>query len=538
MFKLILLMILGQSFFDNGDADNPVIYYPDTDAPVPAWVCAEKPIDAVFKITVGRFVGTCIVINTDHYKPVVLTASHMINDLLPNEEINVYKNGKPIRGYIVSRSFDHDMCLIELDTDIPMPCVTVNQVKWRSGESVKSIGLDESGQMITVLKHKILGESPHDNTVSIDCDGPRIKGRSGGGLFNEDDELIGMFTGYLNYEIKSTYSKMDYLQPMIDDVVAGPFPITFYSSKSCKWCKQQHAITENENDRRIIATWSEDAAPQTVLKKLGNRAAFPLVTWETTNDQIGFPGQPQLANIDTLVAMCKTGKAIRQSKGFGRASDNHRNRKEPVGAIQCKSQVDQLFNWWLNYLDKGTEATVAWDRTGLQVFPIIGGDADYSLEALFGRSGHMGFKIKGESKLPIESMGFGYRITGDDVTFDADPITIKLPKQSIIDESEYPKGFVDPLTLWTIVSVVKSIWALAHPTADLYVSGNITATGVLSGDVGEEVLSVKFTQMPTVRIVMLFSFKLGVREVQITREHIKLMFTGSNWITEKTFDIR
>ena len=86
----------------------------------------------------------------------------------------------------------------------------------------------------------------------------------------------------------------------------------------------------------------------------------------------------------------------------------------------------------------------------------------------------------------------------------------------------------------TIVSVIRGVWSILNPSADLQLGGNVSATAVLTGDT----LAIDFQQCPSVRLVALFTFQLGVKRVEITDSTVRVLFSGSRFIKERTFTVR
>ena len=88
--------------------------------------------------------------------------------------------------------------------------------------------------------------------------------------------------------------------------------------------------------------------------------------------------------------------------------------------------------------------------------------------------------------------------------------------------------------IWTITTVVRDIFALLNPTCDLQLGGNVAATGVLKSDT----LTVEFQQCPSVKLVALFTFQLAIKRVEITEHSIRVVFSGSRLVKERTFQVQ
>jgi hypothetical protein len=212
------------------------------------------------------------------------------------------------------------------------------------------------------------------------------------------------------------------------------------------------------------------------------------------------------------------------------------------GAIKARVEVVKAFAFLRERVGENVPMTFSWDRTGSQHFALLRGQ-DWSTEAIFGRSGHIEVSAVGAKALPVTAVGFGYAVRGDDVSIDLDPVVIaglsrKLDFNPVRGAqrsavSAAPVGFVDPLTAWTVFSILRSVWGVLNPQADLTLGGNVSATAVLTGDT----LAIDFQQMPSIRLVMLFTFNLGVKRLEITPDSAMVYFSGSRWIKSRKFNL-
>jgi len=234
-----------------------------------------------------------------------------------------------------------------------------------------------------------------------------------------------------------------------------------------------------------------------------------------------------------------TGKqSVKQLKDF--LGDSHQNASETgcAGSIYGAEHIHGLFDWWRSHVGEGVKASMQWDRTGGQSFPLLA-NGDWSALAVCGRYGHVQLTAKGAVDLPVEALGFGYRVEGDDITIDADPITMKgvgLLMNPNVKKSAVEPARVGTGTILTIISVVRGVWSLLHPTCDLQLGGNVSATGVLNGNK----LSFEFQQCPSIKLVALFTFQVAVKRIDIDldRQNVHLEFSGSRWLKSRDFAIK
>jgi hypothetical protein len=240
------------------------------------------------------------------------------------------------------------------------------------------------------------------------------------------------------------------------------------------------------------------------------------------------------------------------SQELRKAWDSAPNSKQNVamaggaGVIHARTQIHQALDWWKTYLGEHTKASLNWDRTGAQAFPLLA-KGNWSVEALFGKSGRIEASAIGATSLPIDSLGFGYRVIGGDISIDIDPVVLKgfarkfaqgvEQNDHSMQADEPHEGLlsrIGPMTIWTIATVIRDLFSLLHPTCDLQLGGNVSATGELSG----KMLAIDFQQAPSIKLVALFTFQLSVKRVEITEESVRLVFAGSRIVKERTFQVQ
>ena len=227
----------------------------------------------------------------------------------------------------------------------------------------------------------------------------------------------------------------------------------------------------------------------------------------------------------------------------------------PAGVIYARPQIQSVFAWWRNKIGDGVTGSINWDRTGAQTFPLLA-QGDWSALAIFGKSGRIEVSAYGARALPVDSLGFGYRVIGDDMSFDCDPVLVKGlaaqlgagSKQGSLKNGTYGTDGTDGtaaskdvvpariglMGIWTVATVVRDIFALLNPTCDLQMGGNVAATGVLKRDT----LTIEFQQSPSVKLVALFTFQLTIHRVEITEQSVRVVFSGSRIVKERTFQVQ
>ena len=300
------------------------------------------------------------------------------------------------------------------------------------------------------------------------------------------------------------------------------------------WCPNCRVLKREwgDGDARLELDWS--------TAKANGPQLYPAVRFVDHHGQERFPANTDgdyraITRLDELVELLRRHQnSIPQNQvaasGFG-------------GSIRARTQVRQALAWFRESVGENVALELQWHRTGGQSFPLLA-NGDWSAAALFGTYGHVKLAAAGLTRLPISSSGFSYQIVGNDVTIDLDAMTIpglalQLGPSSFhpgpLKHSEAapaPSG-VELMTVWTVVSVVRDLWSLLHPSCDLQLGGSVIAKAELVNDA----LTIEFDQMPSLRIVALFTFQLGVQRVVIKETNIHVDFSGSRFIKSRDFQV-
>ena len=203
-----------------------------------------------------------------------------------------------------------------------------------------------------------------------------------------------------------------------------------------------------------------------------------------------------------------------------------------AGVIRGGRLIGVALDWWQKNIGEGVKVSGSWARNGGQTLPLRRLGRWESTE-IYGTHGEFEIQADG-SRLPVQSAVLGYKLINGrlrlnaETELDAAILNIGNTPQSVA--SAQPVG-VSPML---ILSVLSTVWQLLHPQADLQLPGHVACEAVMTGGV----VTVTFSSMPSVRIVMLFTFQLGVQSVVISRESVVIKFSGSRWIRERTFEVR
>lgn len=204
------------------------------------------------------------------------------------------------------------------------------------------------------------------------------------------------------------------------------------------------------------------------------------------------------------------------------------------GSFSVKPQVESALRAIRLWIGEGVEMSASWDRTGKQEFPIPlnGQPPEHNAADLFGASGRFELSAVGAIGLPIDKLGFGYRVIGDDIAIDGDPIVIKGLAKKLSSNSDAPGSAagVEPITLiWTAFNIVRMIIGILNPKLSILLGGNVSFTAVLNGDV----LTIKFNQCPSVKLVAFWTFSLEVPSAEITLDHATVFLHGEGLVASR-----
>jgi hypothetical protein len=205
------------------------------------------------------------------------------------------------------------------------------------------------------------------------------------------------------------------------------------------------------------------------------------------------------------------------------------------GSFSIKPMVEAAFTTLRTWVGEGVEMKASWDRTGKQEFPIPlnGKPPEYSAVDIFGASGRFDLSAIGAVGLPVDSLGFAYRVIGDDISIDGDPIIFKGLARKL-SSNDHATGNsaagIEPITMiWTAFNLIRMIVGILNPKLSILLGGNVSCTAVLNGDV----LTITFSQCPSVKLVAFWTFTLEVPAVVINQDKAVASLHGEGVIASR-----
>ncbi len=143
-------------------------------------------------------VGTGTIIDNTNGEALVMTCGHLFRNLGPNARvlIELFEGNQAVvypAQVIDFQADDPDIGLLSFRPGRPVPSVPLkpSSQPLREGESVFSLGCDH-GQDPTRRDTRITKLNRYQGAPNVEIAGMPVQGRSGGGLFNQAGELIGV----------------------------------------------------------------------------------------------------------------------------------------------------------------------------------------------------------------------------------------------------------------------------------------------------------------------------------------------------------
>ena len=163
-------------------------------------------IEATVKISIkdpdGSSVGTGTLVDARSGEALILTCGHLFRSSQGKGPITVtlYQLGSAgaevrttLSGNLIHYDLNRDLALVSIRPDISISPVRIAtpEVALTSGASVTSVGCD-SGRNPTAIASRISTVDRYQGFPNVEVAGAPVEGRSGGGLFDAQGQLIGV----------------------------------------------------------------------------------------------------------------------------------------------------------------------------------------------------------------------------------------------------------------------------------------------------------------------------------------------------------
>ena len=233
----------------------------------PRSLAEQRAMNATVRLKVADSEGTSYatgtVIHSHGNESLVMTCGHVFRDSQGQGKItaeyDLYKQPRIASGRLVDYDAkSKDIALVVIRTDKPVTPVLLAEKRApiRSGVDVFSIGCDH-GEDPTIRHSQIKNRATYDGSLKYDIFGRPVDGRSGGGLFTEAGELIGVCNAAAVEVDEGIYSALD----------------TLYWQLAATGL--EHLFEGNANQRLARATPGTPSSPSSIVREppVGDRFA-------------------------------------------------------------------------------------------------------------------------------------------------------------------------------------------------------------------------------------------------------------------------
>ncbi|UUO06328.1 trypsin-like peptidase domain-containing protein [Blastopirellula sp. J2-11] len=161
----------------------------------------QKALAATVRLKVidpdGYSYGTGTIVHSHHGEALVLTCGHLFRDCQGRGEIEIESFAPGAAGATPGRlltyDLDRDVALVTFQPSVSIEAVSVRspQMPISVGEKAFTVGCDK-GADATIRESRINSLNRYQGPDNLQAAGAPIDGRSGGGLFNDSGQLIGV----------------------------------------------------------------------------------------------------------------------------------------------------------------------------------------------------------------------------------------------------------------------------------------------------------------------------------------------------------
>ena len=163
----------------------------------------------------GTSYATGTVIHTHNNESLVVTCGHVFRESNGQGKItaeyDLYNQPKVASGRLIDYDAKaKDIAIVVIRTQSPLAAVPLadKNSPVRTGMDIFSIGCDH-GEDPTIRRSQIKNRAAYDGSLKYDIFGRPVNGRSGGGLFNESGQLIGVCNAAAVEVDEGIYSALD-----------------------------------------------------------------------------------------------------------------------------------------------------------------------------------------------------------------------------------------------------------------------------------------------------------------------------------------
>ena len=456
----------------------------------PEQMTTEDPVKASVIVEViddgqVRYAGSGTCVRSSGGKCLVLTCEHIARGV-NSPQYRVRQGEQSFPAVLVASDRRADAAVLAIDAKIPAAAIASDD---QLPQSLVSVG---SGSR---LNHKLISR----DRGTIMTDGQQVEGRSGGGLFDDGGRLVGVINGTRLDERQSIYTPASLMRGLIPLELGAMAPqvtqVTFWTAPfPCPPCNRS-----NKN----IGTGDSS----TVVTRQVGPAKWMTADWFASNPKSGYPFHSWHGPTGEMHVIygCQTLDSLRAAiAGKAVAAITE---VQPEGNFIGASMIESVLDSVRKYFPDGSKIKVGWQRVGGKSALLV--SESHKLVDILGTSGRISIEAQGLSQLPLDKLGFGYRVQAGKIAIKLDEIEFDLPGADAVSSSGEVGNPI--LIARTIIGAIEIVYDVLHPTIDVYLAEDIAITATIG-----ETCSIRFDRgEPAVRAH--WAFFMGLLQVEYSR---------------------
>ncbi|WP_166822309.1 trypsin-like peptidase domain-containing protein [Thalassoroseus pseudoceratinae] len=227
--------------------------------------------------------GSGTVVGRDGNRFLILTCGHLFRTLSSEAvvEIDVFEGGEvsTIAGELIDFDLDADVGLLSVTTERPLSQTRIADagMNLKVNQPVTSVGCG-GGEKPSVQNVKVTELNRYDGPANVECTGTPIRGRSGGGLFSEDGQVVGVCIRSNYRENRGLYAGLEAIHDLLrrcgyghlfEDAATDDIRLASNTTPN-------HSGSAGETRNSLTQASQESGIPDT-LKDVGNAEVICIV---------------------------------------------------------------------------------------------------------------------------------------------------------------------------------------------------------------------------------------------------------------------
>lgn len=459
-------------------------------ASTPEQLTTASPIEAsvIVEVIDGgqvRYSGSGTCVRSSGGRCLVLTCEHIARGVL-DPQYRVRQGDKSFPAAMIAFDRKVDAAVLSIEAEIPAATIASDD---NVSQSLVSVG---SGSAIT---HRLISR----DRDTIMTDGLQVEGRSGGGLFDDAGRLVGVINGTRLDRQQSIYTPVSAMRGLIPVELGVMAPqvtqVTFWAAPfPCAPCNRSH--------RNIGG-----GDPSTVVTRQVGPARWMTAEWLASNPKAGYPFHSWHGPTGEMHVIygCQSLDSLRAA--IADKATAAITEVQPEGYFVGSNKIESAMALLRHYFPDGSRVNVGWQRVGAKPALLVSGS--HELVDIIGTSGRIDITTEGANNLPMSKFGFAYRFNAGKLAIKLDEIEFEIPGNATVSSS----GEVGnpAMIAYTIMSTIKTIYDVFHPTIDLYLGEEISLTATMG-----DVVLIQFDRNPPA-VRAHWAFFMGLLRVEYSR---------------------